>query len=120
MISICRSQVYKLVQDLHRIGIRHGDLEPRNIGRARGGGFCLIDFSESRRHSNCNKSKRTGHSSHSNPKSVFRTTGIAKLLVETTAPAPIITRSSPSAPLLCRFGRTTLNYSRLTVATRTH
>ncbi|KIL54824.1 hypothetical protein M378DRAFT_174006 [Amanita muscaria Koide BX008] len=51
-----RSQVYKLVQDLHRIGIRHGDLEPRNIGRVRGGGFCLIDFSDSRRH-NCKESK---------------------------------------------------------------
>ncbi|KIL58501.1 hypothetical protein M378DRAFT_170490 [Amanita muscaria Koide BX008] len=51
-----RSQIYKLVQDLHRIGIVHGDLEPRNIGRARGGGFCLIDFSESRRH-NCKESK---------------------------------------------------------------
>ncbi|KAM6493292.1 hypothetical protein JOM56_011426 [Amanita muscaria] len=51
-----RSQVYKLVQDLHRIGIMHGDLEPRNIGRVRGGGFCLIDFSESRRH-NCKESK---------------------------------------------------------------
>lgn len=25
-------------------------LEPRNIARARGGGFCLIDFSESRKH----------------------------------------------------------------------
>ena len=45
-----RSQAYELVQGLHRIGIVHGDLEPRNIGRARGGGFCLIDFSGSRRH----------------------------------------------------------------------
>ncbi|KAM6493291.1 hypothetical protein JOM56_011425 [Amanita muscaria] len=51
-----RSQVYKLVQDLHRIGIMHGDLEPRNIGRVRGGGLCLIDFSESRRHI-CKESK---------------------------------------------------------------
>ena len=49
MIS-CRSQVYKLVQDLHRIGIAHEDLEPRNIARARESGFCLIDFSESRMH----------------------------------------------------------------------
>jgi len=55
MIS-CRSEVYKLVQDLHRIGIVHKDLEPRNIGRTRGGGFCLIDFSESRRHV-CRESK---------------------------------------------------------------
>ena len=46
----CRSQVYKLVQDLHRIGVVHGDLEPRNIGRACGGRFYLLDFSESRSH----------------------------------------------------------------------
>jgi len=45
-----RSQVYELVQSLHRIGIVHGDLEPRNIARAREGRFCLIDFSESRTH----------------------------------------------------------------------
>ena len=32
------------MQDLHRIGIVYGDLEPRNIARLRGG-FCLIDFS---------------------------------------------------------------------------
>ncbi|KIM44998.1 hypothetical protein M413DRAFT_17851 [Hebeloma cylindrosporum] len=43
-----RSQVYRLVQALHRIGIVHGDLEPRNIVRIRGGDFCLIDFSEKR------------------------------------------------------------------------
>jgi tRNA A-37 threonylcarbamoyl transferase component Bud32 len=54
--DFCRSQVYELVQSLHRIGIVHGDLEPRNIARARGGGFCLIDFSESRRHI-CKESK---------------------------------------------------------------
>ena len=51
-----RSQVYKLVHDLHRVGIEHGDLEPRNIARNRGGGFCLIDFSESRTHI-CKESK---------------------------------------------------------------
>ncbi|KAH9964387.1 hypothetical protein BGW80DRAFT_1438550 [Lactifluus volemus] len=45
-----RSKVYKLVQDLHRIGIAHEDLEPRNIVRTHGGGFLLIDFSESRKH----------------------------------------------------------------------
>ncbi|KAF8338528.1 hypothetical protein F5887DRAFT_982680, partial [Amanita rubescens] len=45
-----RSQMYKLVQDLHRVGIAHQDLEPRNIARAREGGLCLIDFSESRKH----------------------------------------------------------------------
>jgi len=51
-----RSQVYKLVRDLHRIGITHDDLEPRNTARAREGGFRLIDFSESRRHT-CKGSK---------------------------------------------------------------
>ena len=45
-----RSQVYKLVRDLHRIGIVHEDLEPRNIVRAHGSEFRLIDFSESRKH----------------------------------------------------------------------
>jgi len=44
------------VQDLHRIGIVHRDLEPRNIARARGGGFYLIDFSESKTHI-CKESK---------------------------------------------------------------
>lgn len=42
--------MYKLVFDLHSIGIVHGDLEPRNITRVQGGGFRLIDFSESRKH----------------------------------------------------------------------
>jgi tRNA A-37 threonylcarbamoyl transferase component Bud32 len=51
-----RSQVYKLVRDLHRVGIEHGDLEPRNIARNREGGLCLIDFSESRMHV-CKESK---------------------------------------------------------------
>ena len=32
------------------MGIVHEDLEPRNIARAPGGGFRLIDFSESRKH----------------------------------------------------------------------
>jgi serine/threonine protein kinase len=51
IIHIClRIQVYGLVQDLHSIGIVHGDLEPRNIVRVCGGGFRLIDFSESRKH----------------------------------------------------------------------
>ncbi|KAI0291556.1 hypothetical protein BC826DRAFT_1022434 [Russula brevipes] len=51
-----RSGVYKLVQDLHSIGIVHKDLEPRNIVRTHGGGFLLIDFSESRKHV-CKESK---------------------------------------------------------------
>jgi tRNA A-37 threonylcarbamoyl transferase component Bud32 len=43
--------VYELVRELHHIGISHGDLEPQNIARRRdGGGFYLVDFSESRRH----------------------------------------------------------------------
>ncbi|KAH8976702.1 hypothetical protein EDB92DRAFT_1810674 [Lactarius akahatsu] len=45
-----QTQVYGLVWDLHRLGIIHGDLEPRNIARVPGGGFRLIDFSESVRH----------------------------------------------------------------------
>jgi tRNA A-37 threonylcarbamoyl transferase component Bud32 len=44
-----------MAQDLHSIGIKHGDLEPRNVMRL-GGGFCLIDFSQSRKH-NCKKKK---------------------------------------------------------------
>ena len=100
----CRSQVYKLVRDLHRIGITHEDLEPRNIARAREGGFCLIDFSESKRHT-CKGSKVHGHFTHLIayipgcliPKTdVFRTANIAKLLVETTAPSR------------CKFGVTVL------------
>ena len=55
MIS-CRSQIYKLIQGLHRIGIVHGDLEPWNIARTREGGFYLIDFSDSRGHI-CKESK---------------------------------------------------------------
>ena len=35
--TLSRPEVYKLVQDLHRFGILHGDLEPRNIACARGG-----------------------------------------------------------------------------------
>ncbi|KAH9175244.1 hypothetical protein EDB89DRAFT_347330 [Lactarius sanguifluus] len=46
-----QTQVYGLVWDLHRLGIIHGDLEPRNIARVPGGGFLLIDFSASVRHS---------------------------------------------------------------------
>jgi serine/threonine protein kinase len=86
----CRSQVYKLVWDLHRIGITHEDLEPRNVARARQGGFCLIDFSESRRHT-CKGRKVHSHftlliayiSGCLIP--VFRTANITKLLVEMTA-----------------------------------
>ena len=54
---LCRHQVYKLVQEnLHRIGISHGDLERRNIARVRGGGLYLIDFSESSRRHICKES----------------------------------------------------------------
>ena len=49
MVS-CRTEVYKLVEDLHSVGIVHKDLEPRNILRVEGGGFRLVDFSESRKH----------------------------------------------------------------------
>ena len=53
--------MYELVLVLHSIGIVHGDLEPRNVARVHGGGFCLIDFSESRKHS-CKES--TGKVQH--------------------------------------------------------
>jgi tRNA A-37 threonylcarbamoyl transferase component Bud32 len=49
MISY-RAEVYRLVQDLHSVGIVHGDLEPRNVLRVKGGGFLLVDFSESFKH----------------------------------------------------------------------
>ena len=50
MLIYPRVEVYRLVKDPHSIGIVHGDLEPRNVTRVRGGGFRLIDFSESRKH----------------------------------------------------------------------
>jgi hypothetical protein len=99
MIS-CRSNVYKLVQDLHSIGIVYKDLEPRNIVRTHGCGFLLIKFSESRKHV-CKESKvqymdtwlslvantkigqRTPHPSRSGSRSeVFR---IANIVMETVA-----------------------------------
>lgn len=46
----CSFDVYELVQELHGVGVLHGDLEPRNIGRTREGDLCLIDFSESVMH----------------------------------------------------------------------
>lgn len=101
----CRTQIYKLVQDLHNIGIVHKDLEPRNILRVRGGGFRLIDFSESRKHVCKDRTvqhmitfaflipdfgivRRSAHSpSCSSPRSeVFRTEDIAKLAVEAFKP----------------------------------
>lgn len=107
----CRTQVYKLVQDLHNVGIVHKDIEPRNVVRVHGGGFRLIDFSESRKHI-CKESKvqyaitsllvadigigrRTAQYFHSSPKSkVFRIADITKLVVET---------ATPSSPW-CKFG----------------
>ncbi|KIM82646.1 hypothetical protein PILCRDRAFT_97458 [Piloderma croceum F 1598] len=50
------AQVYKLVLALHSIGIMHGDLKPQNVACVHGGGFHLIDFSESRNHL-CKESK---------------------------------------------------------------
>ena len=102
MIS-CRYDVYKLVQDLHSIGIVHEDLAPRNIVGTCGGGFLPIDFSESRKHV-CKESKveymdswlslvanteigqHTPHPSHSGSRSeVFRTADNTKLVMETAA-----------------------------------
>ena len=45
-----RLQIFKLVYDLHSLGIAHGDLEPRNIVRTDEGRFLLIDFTQSRMH----------------------------------------------------------------------
>ncbi|KAH9083891.1 hypothetical protein EDB83DRAFT_2669793 [Lactarius deliciosus] len=45
-----QTQVYELVRSLHRVGIVHGDPRPRNVARVPGGGFRLINFSGSRRH----------------------------------------------------------------------
>ncbi|KAH9027919.1 hypothetical protein EDB84DRAFT_286205 [Lactarius hengduanensis] len=59
-----QTRVYKLVGDLHRVGIVHGDLEPQNIARVPGGGFRLIDFSGSRRHTCVEISVRYGCSFH--------------------------------------------------------
>jgi serine/threonine protein kinase len=99
MIS-CRSDIYKLVQDLHSIGIVHEDLRPQNIVRTHGGGFLLIDFSESRKHvckegkvqymgilallvANTQVGQRTPHPSRSGSTSeVFRTASIAKFVME--------------------------------------
>ena len=39
-----------LVYGLHRLGIAHGDLEPRNVVRTDDGKFLLIDFTESSMH----------------------------------------------------------------------
>jgi serine/threonine protein kinase len=49
-IPFCRTQIYGMVRDLHRVGIAHRDLEPQNVARVPGGGFRLIDFSESEKH----------------------------------------------------------------------
>ena len=39
-----------LIQDLHRVGIVQGDLEPRDIARILGEEFRLIDFAASTKH----------------------------------------------------------------------
>ena len=43
-------QIFKLMYDVHSLGIVHGDFEPRNIVRKDDGRFLLIDFPESRTH----------------------------------------------------------------------
>jgi serine/threonine protein kinase len=102
MIS-SRVQVYNLAVGLHRIGIAHGDLEPQNVARVRGGGLRLIDFSDSGNHL-CNEIKvrymdisllvavsRIGWSTTGGPFSkpeakVFRTADIATVVVEKSTP----------------------------------
>jgi len=45
-----RLEIFKLVCDLHSLGIAHGDLEPRNVVRTDEGKFLLIDFTQSSQH----------------------------------------------------------------------
>ena len=45
-----RIEVFKLVLELHEIGIGHYDLEPRNILRCDDGTFKIIDFTLSEFH----------------------------------------------------------------------
>ena len=42
--------MFDLVNELHKIGIKHLDLEPRNIVRDPFGSFSIIDFSQARLH----------------------------------------------------------------------
>ncbi|KAJ4473890.1 hypothetical protein J3R30DRAFT_3684842 [Lentinula aciculospora] len=39
-----KSAIYKLISDLHYLGIGHGDLEPRNVVRNSEGSYKIIDF----------------------------------------------------------------------------
>ena len=45
-----RLEIFKLVYNLHSLGLAHGDLEPRNVVRTDDGKFLLIDFTQSRVH----------------------------------------------------------------------
>jgi tRNA A-37 threonylcarbamoyl transferase component Bud32 len=42
--------MFALVKLLHRAGVVHGDLEPRNVVRTAKRSFLLIDFTESTTH----------------------------------------------------------------------
>ncbi|EJD08067.1 uncharacterized protein FOMMEDRAFT_150739 [Fomitiporia mediterranea MF3/22] len=47
-----RHKLYNAILALHRLGVYHGDLEPRNIVRGSDGSFKIIDFTSSTLH-NC-------------------------------------------------------------------
>ncbi|KAF8580547.1 hypothetical protein K439DRAFT_1662752 [Ramaria rubella] len=49
-----RQHLFSMVQTLHRAGIMHGDISPRNILRSPSGELRLIDLSEACRHDWCN------------------------------------------------------------------
>lgn len=51
LTSLERKKIFALVKQLHSVSVLHGDIEPRNVVRTSGGGFLLIDFSESQSHS---------------------------------------------------------------------
>ncbi|KAH8111575.1 hypothetical protein DFH11DRAFT_1791681 [Phellopilus nigrolimitatus] len=51
-----KEKVLLVAQELHGLGIVHGDLEPRNVVRTIAGGFSILDFTESRKH-NCKEKK---------------------------------------------------------------
>ncbi|KAH8103235.1 hypothetical protein DFH11DRAFT_1521133 [Phellopilus nigrolimitatus] len=51
-----KEHVLELAQELHALGVFHGDLESRNVVRTIAGGFSILDFNESRKH-NCKEKK---------------------------------------------------------------
>ncbi|KAJ7634949.1 hypothetical protein FB45DRAFT_1025854 [Roridomyces roridus] len=48
-----KNQLYNILAQLHRAGITHGDVAPRNVLRRPDGSFCFIDFERSQRGHRC-------------------------------------------------------------------